>query len=71
MMTALAFVACLVDLTALFWMSRQTPEQRKVIYHRALRFLVWAYVTQAACGFVVGLALPWLFLFHVIGATNQ
>jgi hypothetical protein len=54
-----------IDVAAVYWLARQTPEARKAIFRRAVRVIVWLYAAQAAFGFGVGLAIPWLFYFGV------
>lgn len=55
-----------IDVFAVSWLARQTPEYRKAIFRRAVRVIVWLYAAQAAFGFGIGLAVPWLFYFHIL-----
>jgi hypothetical protein len=53
-----------LDAAVVYWLARQTPERRKAIFRKAVRIILWLYVAQAAFGFGVGLALPWLFYLN-------
>jgi hypothetical protein len=67
MIAALALVAGgSLDALTVYWLARQTPERRKAIFRKAIRIMLWLYAAQAAFGFGVGLALPWLIEFHII-----
>jgi fatty acid desaturase len=55
-----------IDALTVYWLARQTPERRKAIFRKAIRIVLWLYAAQAAFGFGVGFALPWLIEFHII-----
>jgi len=56
----------IADVLIVQWLARQTAERRKAIMRRLVRVMLWLYAAQAAFGFGVGLALPWLIHFDLV-----